>query len=108
MLYARLTVYEFIDTFKDLARAHGWRGSRDILSMAATYARREFAGTISADSISAGSVIVRIVGRRLGCSRFPDYRQCLDIVTVDHITPCYYIGSCGERVRLEDVVFVQC
>lgn len=58
------------------------------------------------DKIKHGDIICRFNGQNLGCSKFCDYRQLLDCVTVDHITEKRIIGKCGERVRPEQIICV--
>jgi hypothetical protein len=58
------------------------------------------------DKIKRGDIIYRFNGKNLGCSRFCDYRQILDCVAVDHVTKSSVIGTCGERVRPEQIICV--
>lgn len=58
------------------------------------------------DKIKRGDIIYRYNGTNLGCSKFCDYRQILDVVTVDHVTKSRVIGTCGERVRPEQIICV--
>lgn len=58
------------------------------------------------DKIKRGDIIYRFNGKNLGCSRFCDYRQIIDVVTVDHVTKNSVIGTCGERVRTEQIICV--
>lgn len=58
------------------------------------------------DKIKRNDIIYRFNGKNLGCSRFTDYRQVLDVVTVDHVTKNSIIGTYGERVRAEQIICV--
>lgn len=58
------------------------------------------------DKIKRGDIIYRFNGKNLGCSRFCDYRQILDCVTVDHVSKNMVIGTRKERVRTEQIICV--
>lgn len=58
------------------------------------------------DKIKRGDIICRFNGRQLGCAIFSDYRQCLDIVYVDHVSKNMVIGTMKERVRAEQIICV--
>lgn len=58
------------------------------------------------DKIKRGDIIFRYNGKQLGTARFSDYRQILDVVTVDHVTKSRVIGTWGERVRPEQIICV--
>lgn len=57
--------------------------------------------------IQPGDIVVRYVGKELGCKRYSDRRNCLDLVCVDKITDKLCIGSIGERVPFDHIIAVQ-
>jgi hypothetical protein len=58
------------------------------------------------DEVRRDDYIYRFNGCNLGTKRFPDYRQIMGVVKVDHVSQKYIIGTCGERVRPEQIICV--
>ena len=59
------------------------------------------------ERVKKGDIIYRVNGVKFsGKSFYCEYRQFLDVVTVDHVTKSMIIGTYGERVRFEQIICV--
>ena len=94
---------EFCESMRKMASAMT-RGRRNIEEQAARIALQYKAENGTG---AKSACCVRIVGKELGTHRYSDYRDVLDIVHIIKETEKLFIGSAGERVRKESVVFFE-
>jgi hypothetical protein len=98
-----MTCKNFCEAMRKMA-ATMVRGCRNIEEQAAIialqYKKENGTGSKSARC-------VRVVGKELGTHRYSDYREVLDIVHIVKETEKLYIGSAGERVKKDSVVFFE-
>lgn len=94
---------EFCEAMRKMASTMT-HGCRNIEEKAAEIARQYKAENGTG---AKSACCVRVVGKELGTHRYSDYRDVLDIVHIVKETEKLFIGSAGERVRKDSVVFFE-
>lgn len=102
-----LTAEGFFRYFRSVA-AEQVKGCRNQKEYAARLARKWAAlNTPYLSRNMRGKKVVRIVGANLGCATYCDYRYILDVCVIEKQCPKIYIGTCGERISPESIVYVE-
>ena len=100
------TASGFCRIMRETVKPHT-RGCRNIASEAAKLALaiRKTLSPVQIPAECKGYTVVRVTGKQFGCAAHSDYRQVLDICYIDHKAKKWYIGSYGERIDPETIVY---
>lgn len=97
-----LNVYDFMREC-EIRAAQLVKGRRNAREHAVQIARQTVP-TRYTKRLKSATAVLRSVGVNLGTSKWKDTRYVLDCVTIAKITEKLVIGTCGERVPIEEVI----